>query len=98
MALPPISDSARLVASPDVMATRVGAELVVLNLQDGVYYSLDEAGIRIWELLQAPVTVPAISQALVSEYEVEEARCDGDVRTFVAELASRGLVQVQEDR
>ena len=91
----PIPDSATVVASIDLLTTDFGDELVILNLQDGFYYSLDELGIHIWRLIQAPMTVLDIRDAVTSEYDVDAARCERDVRVFLDELAGRGLIEIQ---
>lgn len=92
----PIPDSAKVVASPDLLTTDFGDELVVLNLRDGFYYSLDALGIRIWRLIQDPVTLLDIQEAVTSEYEVDAMRCERDVRAFLDELAGRGLIEIRE--
>lgn len=91
-----IPDTATVVATGDLLASDFGAELVILNLRDGVYYGLEDVGVRIWRLLQTPITVAALRDALVAEYEVEPARCGRDVRALLQDLAQRGLVEVRE--
>jgi hypothetical protein len=91
----PLPDSAKVVASPDLLTTDFGDELVILNLRDGVYYSLGAIGIRIWRVIQDPVTVFDIREAVTSEYDVEASRCEHDIREFLDELAGRGLIEVR---
>ena len=85
-----------IVASGDVLVSEFGNELVLLNLRDGVYYGLEDVGARIWALLKQPVTLTAIRDAIVSEYEVEPTSCERDVRALVEELATKGLVEIRE--
>jgi hypothetical protein len=94
MATRTISDSATVVAAGDLLASKFGDELVILDLRDGVYYGLEDAGAQIWSLLQKPVSVAEIREALVAAYDVEPARCEQDVRALLAELETRGLVIV----
>lgn len=91
-----ISDSATVVAAGDLLASAFGSELVILNLKDSVYYGLEDVGARVWSLLQRPVTVSAIRDALVAEYDVEPDRCGYDVRALLKDLAARGLIEVRE--
>jgi hypothetical protein len=91
-----IPDSAILVATDDLLSTEFSREFVILNLKDGVYYGLEEVGARVWELLQSPVTVRAICDAISAEYDVASARCERDTRSLVDDLVSRGLVTVRE--
>ncbi len=90
-----IPDSATIVAAADLLVSEFESELVVLNLRDGVYYGLQDVGVRIWTLLQEPVTVMAVRDTLVSEYDVEPSRCERDLRALLKELASRGLIEIR---
>lgn len=89
-----IPESAVIVVAEGVLASDFGAEQVILNLRDGVYYGLEDAGARIWQLLQRPTTVPAMRDALVEEYDVDPERCERDVIALIADLAGRGLVTI----
>ena len=97
MAARAISETAVLVAAGDLLASDFGGtEQVILNLQDGVYYGLEDVGARIWQLLRKPTTIRAVLGALVEEYDVDPERCERDLRALLAELASRGLVEIRE--
>jgi hypothetical protein len=93
-----LTDAVTVVGASDLLTSDFGAELVILNLQDGVYYGLEDVGARIWSLLQKPTTIAAIREVILSEYEVEPARCEQDLRTLLERLISKGLVRVQEVR
>jgi len=86
-----------LEADGEVLATHFAEEVVVLNLRDGVYYGLEDVGARIWHLLQQPISIVGLRDALVADYDVEPTRCERDVRVLVGELAAKGLIKVRED-
>ena len=90
-----VSDQATVVAAGDVLASEFDEELIILNLRDGVYYGLEDVGVRIWQLLQRPISVVALRDALVTEFEVDPARCEQDVLTLLADLAGKGLVEIR---
>ncbi len=90
-----IRDTSTVVAAGDLLASAFGAELVILSLKDGVYYGLEDVGKRVWELLQRPVAVSAISDVLVAEYDVPPDRCARDLMTLLNDLAKRGLIEVR---
>ena len=89
------SDSDIVASADDLLTTEFDAEVVILDLRDGVYYSLDEAGARIWELLRRPATMESLRDAIVSEYEVDPDRCAQDLRVLIGELAARNLVTIR---
>jgi len=92
-----LSPSTVLVASGEVLSGEFDAEAVILDLRNGVYYGLEDAGARIWQLLQRPTSLAALRDALVAEYDVEPARCERDLRSLVRQLLERGLIRVADD-
>ena len=92
--VPVISESASIVAASDVLASEFDDELVLLDLRDGVYYGLEHVGARVWALVQQPIAVRAIGEAIVTEYDVDPARCAHDLHALLTELAAKGLVEV----
>jgi len=85
---------ARIRAADDIMASAFEAELVLLNLRDGVYYGLEGVASRIWSLIQRPATVADIRDAIVAEYDVDPKRCEADLELLLEELVERGLAVV----
>lgn len=84
-----------VVAASDVLSSELGSEHVLLNLQDGTYYGLEEVGGDIWKLLQTPIAVADICRSLVDAYDVDPERCREDVLKLLGELAERRLVEIR---
>ena len=78
----------------DVVFSELEGESVVLNIQSGIYYTLNEVATRAWALLQEHGEVGAAHQALTREYDVPEEQLRADLLILVDRLASLGLVQV----
>ena len=83
-----------VVASSRQVSSRLGDDTVVLELDKGIYFELDPVGSRIWELVTEPRRVTEIRDTIVGEYEVEPDRCETDLLALLADLLSRGLVEV----
>jgi hypothetical protein len=80
--------------SASQVASRVGEELAILDLDHSVYYGLDPVGTRIWELIQDPTALSAVLAAVVAEFEVDEATAKEDLLTLIDALVDKGLVTV----
>ena len=91
-----ISESATVVVAGDVLASELGAEYVLLNLNNGTYYGLEDVGSEIWKMLQNPVTVDDICSALIKTFEVEPVRCRRDIMKLLVELLTHGLIEIRE--
>lgn len=82
--------------SEGYLVSDMNGEKVMLSIENGKYYNLGEIGGRIWELIAQPSSVPAIVNQLVSEYDIEFDQCEEQVRRFLRQLESEGLVQVKK--
>jgi hypothetical protein len=98
MGEPLLNDSATVVAASDLLATDFGEETIILHLGQGKYFSLGGVGSRVWALLQAPITVSAMCDAITAEYVVETVVCRRDMQDLLRDLAARGLVRVTESQ
>ena len=65
---------------------------VLLNLQTKRYFSLNETGTRIWEMVQQTADEEAIVATLLSEYDVNEPLARSEVRRILDELIEAQLI------
>ncbi len=70
----------------------IDEEAVVLNLDNGHYYVLNETGRRVWELLDGQRSVAQIAALICKEYDVDEQQAMADVIKLMKELTAEGLV------
>lgn len=92
-----VSERSTVVAARDQVSSDLGGEVAILNLPAGMYYGLDDVGVRVWELVQEPRMVSEIQDVVVEEYDVEPARGKRDVLTLIQEMADEGLVEVRDE-
>lgn len=82
----------QVAVSPDVLMQELEDEIVLLDLQGGQYFGLDEVGAVVWKSLSEDGDVEAAIRAVQAEYEVEEATVRGDVHELVQQLLDANLV------
>jgi hypothetical protein len=82
-------------ASTDQVSCDLAGEAAILNLKNSVYYGLDTVGARIWTLVQEPITVGAVRDAMLREYDVEPERCERDLIDLLQMLAAEGLIAIK---
>ena len=83
-----------LIADPDLLSSNLGGEEVLLSLDTGVYYGLNEVGAQIWSLLREPQTPVDICDHLEPEYDVDRATLERDVLQLLEEMEEEGLVEI----
>lgn len=85
-----------VVRAAGMMTAPVDQDIVILNMSKNNYVSLDQVGRRIWELLEAPVTVAVLCERLAVEFEGSKEQITADVIQFLDELEREGLVSVTD--
>jgi len=78
----------------EVVWTKLGDEVAILNSQTGTYFGLDPVGSRIWCLMADGCAIDEVVAKLLAEYEVDEARVRNDLHDLIEELKERSLVQI----
>lgn len=75
-----------------VIFKNVGDEVVLLDIERGIYYGLDPVGARMWQLLAEGVSAEAIVDTMLGEYEVSRGELQKDLERLTSELRERGLL------
>ncbi len=79
-----------------VVAQRAKDEVVLLDLDAGTYFSLDEVGGRVWELCDGARTVTEILAVVVAEYDAPADVIEADVNRLLEELEAEALLVVAD--
>jgi hypothetical protein len=86
----------RFRAASDALAATLSDGAVLLNLRTKRYFSLNETGTRVWELLLEGRTEEEIVAALLHEYEVSEHVARTEAMAVLAALRDSGLIVVDD--
>ncbi|HEY2848914.1 MAG TPA: PqqD family protein [Gemmatimonadaceae bacterium] len=84
-------------ASRDQLSTQLAGEAVILGLKDSIYYGLDGAGARVWELVQQPAALGEVADAMSREFDVGRGAALNDLLALAGDLLSHGLLEVVPD-
>lgn len=82
--------------SPDVIAQRVGDNVIIVNLQTSLMYDLNRTGGRLWDLLSAGRELTDIHATLLREFEVDPGDLRREMEAILASLLDAGLVQTRD--
>ncbi len=85
-------ESARLQPHPDVVASRVGDELVLVHLGSDRILSLNRTAARVWDLVCAGGDPREIRERILAEFDVTPADLERDVTGLLEVLRSHDLV------
>jgi hypothetical protein len=86
-----------VVPAERVAARTLDGEAVVINLDSGTYFGLNQPGTSLWHLLEAgPRSAEALALALADAHGVDVEEVSVDVRHFLSALEREGLLMASD--
>jgi hypothetical protein len=80
-----------------VAAKVVEGEAIIINLSNGIYYSMENVGAFIWEYMAAGLSLGEIVTTVTTQYEVSAEHAQADLEQLAAQLVEEGIVQPTDD-
>jgi len=89
-----VSDNDNLLVSRNrmLMEQPVDDEMFGLEPERGNFYGFNASAARIWALIEQPLTLAALCDALAAEFDVAPTTCRADSLALLRELEADGLV------
>jgi hypothetical protein len=81
----------------DIVAKVLDGEAIMIDLPKGIYYSLDGAGGRVWELLEEGKGAADIAAGIAREFDVTPERACADVERILRELLAEKVIRLESD-
>ncbi len=83
-----------LVRDPELVASLLDDQVVVLSIRAGVCFDFNSVGTLIWNMLGEPRRVDEICRALLQSHDVDAETVKRDVTAFLLMLLERGLLRI----
>ena len=87
-----MGDTRAFRAGPDVVAQRLGDQMVVVHLSTNIIFELNETASRIWELMGEGCDLTEIARRLTDHFNISEASAHNESVALFASLESHNLV------
>ena len=75
-----------------VMTQQVEGDAVLLDIDSGEYFSLNEVGGMVWELCDGSRSVEDVAELISSEFDVDTSAALSDAIELLESLVGAGLV------
>jgi hypothetical protein len=75
----------------------IDGEVIIINLETGVYYSLTQSAVDLWSALVEGATQAQLTGLLGARYEAAVADIDAAVAAFLDQLVAETIVIVEGD-
>ena len=90
-----ITDETIVKRNPEMLASEIDGEKVMMSMDKGDYFGLNTVGSRIWELIEDEIEVNGLIDKMLDEFDVEASECKADLIGFLNELNEKGLIIIK---
>lgn len=73
----------------------VADEAILIDINTGTYFSLNEVGTEFWEMLDGEQTIKQHATVIAKKYEVETSMVVDDLLELAEEMAKDKLIVIQ---
>lgn len=89
-----ISDMTRLRRNPNMVFSVIDEEVVMLSVDNGEYYNLNEVSSEIWHKLNDSCTFKDLIGHLRKKFEVEQEICENETKFFLEQVLIKGIIEI----
>jgi hypothetical protein len=82
----------RYIRNNKTISGRLHDELVMMDIDQGMYFSLNPVATRIWDLLEEASGVDELCSKLIEEFDVDAGQCEKEVSDYLNEMLKLGLI------
>lgn len=81
--------------NPDMLASAIDDELVLLSVSNSKYYGMDDIGTEIWNKLDKATKVEDIVEQILAEYDIQKTKLENDIIEYLKELSKNNIIKVK---
>lgn len=79
----------------DVDVTELNGEKVMMDLDKGKYFMLNETGSVIWDSINEPKSISEIIESIINEYDIDRETCESKVLEYLEKLNHEELIFIK---
>ena len=81
--------------NPEIIHSAMDDEVVMMSVDQGLFFGVDKIGTHIWNLLETPVKVEDLIEKLVAHYDVEPELCKNDTLLFLNDMLLKKVILIE---
>lgn len=80
----------------EVIQSRIGDEIVMLDVESGFYFGLNSVASVIWDMMKVEVDLETIVGELMREFDVDKSTCELDTIELLSNMLEKKIIRVVE--
>jgi len=90
--MPTLTPTTLITRVSNLHAADMDEEIVLVNIERGMYYGLEKSARLIWNILEESIQFNELCNRLAACYNVSPVMIEADVRPFIEDMANSGII------
>ncbi len=84
------------IQNKEVVQSKIGDEVVMLDVESGYYFGLNSVASVIWDMMKEKIDLNTLVENLMKEFEVDKETCESDTLELLAEMKEKKIIRIIE--
>jgi len=81
----------RFIQNKEIVQSKIGEEVVMLDMESGFYFGLNSVASVIWGLLAEGICFDKLIDQLMAQFDVERALCEADTLELLDQMLDKNI-------
>lgn len=83
----------RFIQNKTIVQSKIGEEVVMLDMESGFYFGLNSVASVIWGMLAEEIGFEQLIDQLMAKFEVERSLCESDTQELLEEMLEKNIIR-----
>ncbi len=83
----------KFIQNKAIVQSKMGEEVVMLDLDSGFYFGLNAVASVIWGMLADEIGFEALIDQLMTQFDVERFLCEADTKELLDQLLEKNIIR-----
>ena len=83
----------RFIQNKSIVQSKIGEEVVMLDMESGFYFGLNSVASVIWGLLANEIGFEELIDQLMAQFEVERSLCETDTKDLLDQMLEKNIIR-----
>jgi hypothetical protein len=83
----------RFIQNKSIVQSKIGEEVVMLDMESGFYFGLNSVASVIWGLMANEIGFEELIDQLMAQFEVEKSLCETDTKELLDQMLEKNIIR-----
>lgn len=84
----------RYIQNAEIIQSKIGEEVVMLDMESGFYFGLNSVASVIWGMMEEGIEFSVLVEKLMEQFEVDRAICESDTKELIEQLLEKKIIRI----